>query len=405
MKLKHFLITLVAIAAGTACSLPGNENGMIEIEVGQTYPEKEIHLKEVAEISYVKLDASADDYLLDGSVVGISDKTIVAFNRKTNVFLFFSIDGKPLSHFNHQGGGPEDYVVVSSVLFDENAKELYVNDVAKKKLLVYSPDGSFKRTLPLPANSSVGRFFNFDNNSLLLYDGMKRARSIFAAGNKEPEVASDGDSYTYPFVRISKETGDVVEYIPVPEDFDIVLGIRLNDAETAGITNNIIPGRTMPIGYYRDGFLLYNQETDTVFYYAKNHALAPAFVRTPPIREMSPITYLNMLFEAGNYEFIQTHTLIKVLPGPLKTTYLARDKRDGAIYTQKIVFDDYHDADVILKPDMLLFSDGRTGFLQYPVDQLKEALADNKLNGKLRTITEGLADEDNDLLVLLKFKP
>jgi hypothetical protein len=404
MNPKHFLIVTMAIAIGTACTPSKNEGAITKIDIGRTYPEKIIHLNEVADISYVKLEAGNDDYLFEGTVAAISERTIVIFSRKTNMFLFFSIDGKPLSCFNRQGSGPEDYTVVSTVLFDEKARELYVNDIAKKKLFVYSPDGSYKRSLPLPESSSVGRFFSFDDNSLLLYDGIKRARSLFAAGNKDRNPALADGSYEHPFVRISKETGEVVEYIPVSEDFSVILGIRLDGDAPAEIVNRIIPGKTTPIGYYRDGFLLYNQETDTVFYYTKNHEPAPAFVRTPPVREMLPVTYLNMLFEAGDYEFIQTNTLIKVLPGPLKTAYLVRDKRDGAMYTQKTVFNEYLDAEVILNPEMLLSADGRTGCLQYPVFQLKEALENNLLSGELKTAAQELGDEDNDLLVLLRFK-
>ncbi|MDH6311581.1 hypothetical protein M2137_000331 [Parabacteroides sp. PFB2-10] len=389
-----FLLPIIAcLFFFSACLSPQKQGDIIEIDISQDYPEKELNLKDIADISYVKLDAADDKYLVQGSVVGVTDKTIVIGNWRASEFLFFTLDGKPKSKVSRRGNGPEEYVSITASLYDEENDELFVNDTRQHKLLVYSSTGEYKRTLSLPKGSIVERPYNFDKNSLLFYDLARSAGQI------------EGDLYEHPFVRISKKDGQVLEYPLIPEDTNIILGIKPEPGAPSPLGGFIL-GRKTHIINYRDGFLLYNQETDTMFYYQKNQSLTPVFVRTPPIKEMKQITYMNTLFEVGNYEFIQTMTLVKATPGPLKTTYLVRDKRDGSLFTQKIVFDDFKDANITLDPinNVNPTNNVKVGVLQYEVGVLKEALEKGKLSGELKKIVSEMGEEDNDLLILLHFK-
>lgn len=388
----------------TGCSPESEKEEITHIDVSSSdYPQKTIELSEIADISYVRFEHS-DEALFSGHVVEATDETIVIYSPSTKDFFFFDPEGKLKSKFNRYGNGPEEYNFVSTVCYDARTDELFVPDRRKKKMFVYSSQGDCKRIFTLPANASINFIADFDDHSLLLYDHAKREffnyHVQFAMQEEQPQGM--GEIYPSSYCLISKTNGDVLENIPMPENFELVLGVPPGDDAPPGL--RMLLGRTSRIVPYRSGFLLNNQETDTLFYLREDHSLTPAFVRTPPVKEMGTVTYLNALFEAGAYDFIQTMTLIKVLPGPLKTDYYIRERTSGDMYRPQVVFADYK-TDFVLEPGIVTTSkNAQTGVLMYDVGTLKTALQENRLAGKLKEIVADMGEDENDLLFLLKFK-
>ncbi|MDL2244136.1 6-bladed beta-propeller [Parabacteroides sp. OttesenSCG-928-J18] len=376
------------------CVIEKGEKDVISIDISKDYSAKEIDLREIADVSYVRFERS-NESLFGGFVACITDQTIVIYSHRTYDYLFFTYDGKLKSKFNRRGNGPEEYIAATSAVYDEAKNELFVLDASKKKLFVYSSVGECKRVFSLPSDASLGVLFDCDENSLLLYDSAKnnfRIRNIQAEAKGSEKVESIGNSFEHPFCRISKQNGHVMEYILVPENFDITLGVIESSI-------GIVPARKNNIINYRDGFLLYHQETDTMFYYRKDQPLEPVFARSPSMSDQQQ-TYLNTLFEGGCYEFIQTISLQL----PFKFNQLVRDKRDGSIYQQKIVFDEFQD-EIAFTPSVITTTrNAQVGVLQYDVVTLKDALDEGKLNGRLKEIVQDMDEEENDLLFLLRFK-
>lgn len=392
--MKNLFTCIVCFLFLTGCSSDKKDNHVTSIDVSREYLMKEIDLREIADVSYVRFEYS-DESLFNGFVACITDQTIVIYGYRTQDYFFFTFDGKLKSKFNRHGNGPEEYITATSAAYDEEKDEFFVLDASKRKLFVYSSVGEYKRGFALPSDASLGVLFDCDENSLLLYDGAKsnfKIRNIQAEATGSEKMEYIGNSFEHPFCRISKQDGHVLEYILVPENFDIPLGVIDSSI-------GIVPARKNNIINYRDGFLLYHQETDTMFYYQKDQPLKPVFVRTPPMSDRLQ-TYLNTLFEGGDYEFIQTITMQL----PFKYNQLVRDKRDGNIYQQKIIFDEFQD-EITFTPGVITTTrNAQIGALQYDVATLKDALEEGKLSGRLKEIVQDMDEEENDLLFLLRFK-
>ena len=70
------------------------------IDVSKEYPEKEIDLTDIADVTYVYLKSKSDDYLFKGSIDYVTQNRIVVIDRSSHSLLFFSKDGNPRSRFN-----------------------------------------------------------------------------------------------------------------------------------------------------------------------------------------------------------------------------------------------------------------------------------------------------------------
>ena len=67
---------------------------------------------------------------------------------------------------------------------------------------------------------------------------------------------------------------------------------------------------------------------------------------------------------------------------------------------------DYKDKNLILGPGVLSRSlkDSQTGYIVLPAAELLEALANEKLSGKLKEIASTLNEESNPVIMLMKYR-
>jgi hypothetical protein len=381
MRAILYLITYItACFCFAGCTLEQHETDIIPFDVSVSYPEKEITLEEVADIEYLQL-ALDDNFLFRTAPDAVTkDKIIFGLFREGDV-LVFSRNGKPLSKFNHKGDGPENYVSIRRVLYDETPGEFFV--CSRNKIAVYDTSGTFRRTIPLPEGASIVDITNFDSGTLLIYD--------------------DSDVYPGLFCLISKEDGHVVEVITIPEATKEADLTTVTHQDMNGVTNYYYPP-AYHIVSYKDGYLLTNYSVDTVYFLSAGKKLSPVLVRKPDMLSMEPMISLNGFVEAGNYEFLFT-VKYKADNGRLPKTYLMRDKKTGAIYRQKISFSSYKGKEVMLSPETIANTkDGKVGLIVLNLEELKQATAENRLSGTLKQLTERSGEEGNDIFMFLHFK-
>jgi len=113
MKRILYSAALLLALIVTACG--GDNKGVSElpqINMNASYPEKEICLQDVAEVSYVPLETT-DEVLLDGGAVVevLSAKGIVCVSN--NKVYIFHPDGKLRSILDKKGEGPGEYRYLS----------------------------------------------------------------------------------------------------------------------------------------------------------------------------------------------------------------------------------------------------------------------------------------------------
>lgn len=392
-KLFFSLITLFLLAA---CGTREKEiSGPVLFDATRDYPEKQLLLDEVADITYVPLSSETDSALFRGTLAHVSERTVTIHDFPRGIFYLFDRSGRYLSSFNHKGQGPEDYNFLITAFVDEARGELFA--IEKNRIQVYDKQGDYRRTLRLPDGAWVYEAADGGDGSILLVDNQERASILYAG-----MVDENAEAYEQPFVRISKEDGGLVSYITLPKNFLVDLSA---DLQSSGISLKVF-GPNHRLVSHRDGFLLTNQETDTIFLYAHDQ-LKPMMIHTPPISEQGEKSYLNGYVEAGDYLFFEK-VLVKAVENrrpPVPSAYYLYDKRDGQFYEQAVSMRDFEGKRIDLTPQIIRPSrDARLGCLLLTVDELQTANADGKLSGELKRIVDEMPEDSNDLLMLMRFK-
>ena len=394
--MRTLLINLAALLLLVACGQRADgPSDAILFDATRDYPEKPLWLDEVADITYVPLSSETDSALFRGTLAHVSERTITIHDFPRGIFYLFDRSGRYLSSFNHKGQGPEDYNFLVTAFVDEASGELFA--VEKNWIQVYDKQGDYRRTLRLPDGAWVLEAADGGDETILLVDNQERASILYAG-----MVDENAEPYEQPFVRISKADGGLVSYITLPKNFLVDLSA---DFQTAGISLKVF-GPNHRLVSHRDGFLLTNQETDTIFLYAHDQ-LEPRMIHTPAVKGMSEKSFLNGYVEAGDYLFFEK-VIVKAVENrrpPVPSVYYLYDKRENQFYEQSVGMRDFEGKRIDLTPKIIQPSrDARLGCLLLTVDELQTANADGKLSGELKRIVDEMPEDSNDLLMLMRFK-
>ena len=404
MKTLTSIIILIAFA--TSCSSnKRSEDGLPFIDVKSNYPEKEILLTDIADVTYLYLNSDDADYLYSGKNLYITKNTVVVLDNRSGNILFFSKDGVPKSHFNHLGQGPEEYPYALQLIYDENADEVFIVVGGGACLVqVYSSMGNYKRKITLPQGVMEYSLIDFDDRSFFFSDGMSIVMRKFAIQDKKDFPSND---YVLPSYRISKTTGDVLDKVELPGT-DLILGYMLSDGWWV-----FAP----PIASLKcpEGILLSNAEADTFFLYSGENSLTPVIYQTPSAASLNPVECISQYIDRGQYQVIQVSIMREgEFLGYFPAKYYLRNKKTGETVHPKFLLPDYQGKEFIMNPNRPK-ADGRyanDGFIyengycfELDLYELKEADRENKLSGKLKELVATLdEDTDNNVFMLVEFK-
>jgi len=393
--ISHLVIITVLVISCSSCHRP--QGDLPYIDVRKNYPQKEIFLTDIAEITYLHINSDDGDYLYSGTIRAITANTIVIPEpgSSSGNILFFDKDGQPKSRFNRLGNGPGEYRSFQRVLYDEDTDDVFVITYWDTLIRVYSSTGIYKRKIVLPRNTRMGNdIISFDDSSLFFYDANVENNRFDV--NYKDLPASDLIS---PFYRISKTDGAVLDYLELPMA-PIFLGIYID-------------GRPLPALHKTrlikcaEGVLLCNPENDTVFLYGKEKSLTPILHKTPLANETNPMTYLNNCVDVGNYQFMEIYTVRAgdVYAGIFPVKYFIRNKKTGEIFQQKLIVPDYQEKEFIIGIGQARISGLENSvFFELDLVELKEAYAQNRLSGKLKELVAILKEDDNNVFMIVEFK-
>lgn len=124
----------------------------------------------VEDCSVIPLETTEDNLILDPTVARFSGGYIYILDRfsPSKSLYVFSLEGKYVGKVGNRGEGPGEYLMPHSFAINESARELYVRDMAKNALLVYSlDDRSFLRQCPVPFNATC--FALLDDGHFIWY--------------------------------------------------------------------------------------------------------------------------------------------------------------------------------------------------------------------------------------------
>ena len=385
---------IVIHASITAClSNKQSINGLPCIDISKNYPEKEILLTVISDVSYLRVSTEENDYFYIGTISGIKENTIVIPDRSSGAILFFSRDGKPKSRFNRYGRGPEEYPqTYSTTIYDETADEVFIQ--YQNIIQVYSSTGVHKRKIILP--TMYAGMIDFDDQSLFLHDS-KQQFHYLDLGIEETDFTPHLCDSSY--FRISKMDGKVLEYVVRPS----------NETDLVAYDND--GGRSLQSLRYMKkcsaGLLLCDPATDTVFLYGEEKTIIPLFCKTPLVNKLSPKVVLTDFMDIGTHQYFRLATLVnhhedsKSFPDK----YYVRDKETGKIFHQKITLPDFKGKELFISAQNTLYTGKETiAIFELDLLELKEAYIQNKLSGKLKELVATLRDDDNNVYVIAQIK-
>ncbi|MDL2277236.1 6-bladed beta-propeller [Parabacteroides sp. OttesenSCG-928-G07] len=391
MRQLSILFLIIIITCLSACSdkKPSSVNlDLIEFDVTQTYPKKELDIHDIADVSYIILEAD-EEYLYQFPRTTITKNFIIENNLNGQGFLFFDRTGKPVSKVYRRGDGPEEYVRAENFLYVEEEDNLYVVVwYDSEKIKVYSRNGEYKKEYATPGDMTIGGIYNYDENFLLLHFIRQQ----------------------YPFGLLSKTNGEITFltdiFIEKPQEM-IVRYDRIVRPD-GSIGNN---GFFAFLGYYivkngRD-FLLNSYELDTIYRITLDQQLSPVVIRKPSFRETDPMIALHSFVESSSYLFFSSYRMEYDQENYIlfpKTAYLI-DKNTKKIYNQNIVNKDFEGENIIIDPyTVSTFISPLVGKVDYHIEELTQADKAGKLKGKLKETYDRMDEDDEYIYMLFELK-
>ena len=219
MKRIIYSAAMLLALLSTACGGGNKEaSALPQIDVNTNYPEKEICLQDVAEVSYVPLETTDEFLLADvASMEMVSSEGIMCVSDEK--VLLFHPDGKVKSLLDKKGEGPGEYRYVHYATADWERKEIYIHDIHQKAMMVYSMDGKFKHSFDIDIQARQNDLLCDNEGHIVLYKE-KAGRPVH--GKIEPPYR--------PVVWMSKEDGQI-DSLSHRQDYYTTMGVKAELAD------------------------------------------------------------------------------------------------------------------------------------------------------------------------------
>ena len=378
---KLYTITLLLASMLLSCGGGKGEaqkqkvsDGLWTFDVTKEYPTKEIYIQDIADVDYIPLETN-DSILWRGrEVLYLDDDYIVGANRNNGVY-FHDGKGKALNMFNKMGQGPKEYSDMYKVQYDKKSDEIYINDMFK--YYVYDKEGNFKRSfqgIEDKLYSRIEQFFILNEDELIQYN------------------------YNNHYTRVSRLTGEHLG--------DIKLGVADSTTTLSFRKNNMI-FNTIVSHFTKDkeGYIITSLPSDTTYLLTSNLQLKPIGVRIPPVSSQDVPVFLLPVKNTPRYYFMSTIKKEDSFP----TKAYMMDKKTNQIYYLKDYFKnkDYIGLKVHLDmfgPAVLANLPNNVCVQSLNITKLCEAYEEGKLSGKLKDIAANLKEDDNPVLMIIKFR-
>lgn len=381
MRTRFLIVATLIVTSFFSCSKKQDLN-IYTVDVTKDYPGVKLKLNDIADITYIKLE-SGSDFLVSTRPLCISDNYIVTGGADEGEILFFTINGDTLHHFSNHGNGPHEYLYAIDIHIDEQNNEIFIHDSFLRKILVYNLYGEFVREFPAETSYYIYPF----------------GKENFISYNLDNRSSVEEKPY---FSLVSKVDGSELNKVtfPMGDVHDLTVQTKM-DGGTFTYT-----AMHLPIIKSSNGYLLNELSADTVYKYSFDGGISPYILRVPSLQSMSTPVYLQIGVETSNYIFMAASQInAKSIDDMFPSTKLVYNKQDNQIYQYEVINEDYTDQEIYLDSEVIDHIDKTEyGVIRLRCGNLLKALEDGKLRGKLKEIALNLNEEDNDVLMLLKFK-
>lgn len=388
------LCILVSCANKASITPKESENqDLLIIDVTKEYPVKVINVQDIADVEYIPLETN-DSTLIEGWFPdAVSEKYIVYHNRNGQVNVF-NRKGKSLYSFSRRGGSNEEYNSIHDIVLDEEKKELYIVEPGLySKIFVYSLDGTFKRKFVLPAKHKSAYLLDYDENFLICYNNYYSDAPWQQLDQKEIELRDN------PYYFISKTTGDItpLNYY-IPNRIGNQLHLMRANGDGLSYQANIEP-------IVKNGSeIIISEFADDTIYSLKDKKLSPIMVKNPSAHKFTPPMMVAVEFFTDRY--VSINILEKIFDGTKpKKNSMVYDRHLKEFCRLALLNKDYTIKRAVKGPvkDRCALPRNTIINVLYAENLIKDNEA-GKLGGKLKHIASKLKEDDNPVLMLIKFK-
>ena len=362
-----------------------------KIDVSRNYPEREVFLQDVAKVEYIPLETNDNTLISSNSrIVYVSDNYIIVINLTQGDIFVFDGQGKSKFSFNNKGQSGTEYGYVSSIAFDEKAKEIFVSDrySAIPRFLVYTEDGKFKRTFPFPPDFSPSEIYSYNDELLLVYD-------VFGLNQ---------DNYSNkPYLLLSKNDGSIVDTIGIHLPVRVSDRIRFEGEVNGQKSMVILQIFTFNNRSYGKDFLIADWSSDSIYRLTPTKELQPVIVRTPPVQKSDPKMILSNSLITDKFVFLEKTVFdfeAAKNSSSIPSKDLMYDFETGQLNEYKLFNKDYKERSVGFTAAI---TSKNTGVYTLDVFRLLEADETGKVTGDLKPLLKTLDEEDNPILVKVTF--
>ncbi|MEG1693361.1 MAG: 6-bladed beta-propeller [Bacteroidales bacterium] len=383
-----FIVTSLFLFFG--CSDQTSSSSLIIIDTSRDYPESNLKLSDVAQVTYVPLKYGKDSTIFSnpGSLaVAVFHDTLFILNRRVPYFaqiLLYDMLGNPLSKIDRQGSGPGEYITLGNFILDTLRREIYGWDRESKKMLVYDFKGNCLREKYF--DNGYYDMVNISPDYLLGYNDNSQYMSMF----KENRL-----------VRTKKKT---ITFINKKDFTEQVSGFDYAKPMING-TQCIVGNHT----FTKDGLYITCDRSDTVYFLDRHLKLIPRIVDITP-HSAKRESMIKPIIETERYIFISKqyrwqYGLGKGVAAKRPDFYvydkakkkLFRLKKDQKMEDPFLLVNNY------IAIHQYMITQNHNYIATY-LDPLK--LLDNykTLPPELKSITETLKEGDNPVVMLIKFK-
>lgn len=392
MKKKNVILLLILFLVSSQIVSPQSKTGDLPVfDFSKDYPQKKLRLQDMADIEYVPLETT-DDILLGGSSVlsAVTDKYILVHEvRLGDIFVFDRKTGKLYSHFNHKGQGGMEYSwIKNGTILDEQKEEIYV---CSQFIQVYSLKGEYQRTLKINGFENDMKIFNFDDESLFIYD------DVVIEPGRENRTKKD------PYRLVSKIDGSLIS----------VLGLYFPKRYSNKISQQLEGNMWRPLQIYYpqnmhfgSDVMIMDISSDTLYQLSPEKGLTSLIVRTPSVHASEPRKIWIPLLRTDNFMMFSTFILDFNSSGGKTPTFMYNFKT-GEMNKVSILDTEY---------DTRVWSQGRwepggspaiaknmsAEFI--PASSVIDAYNGKRLVGNGMKIAKHLVEDDNPVVRIIKFK-
>lgn len=402
--LRFALLTLF-LSFGISCSKKekntyrsenNDKKSLYEIDLSQNYPKKTICWQDIANIEYVALQTNENTLIDNNYQVFITDSIIIIFNRGKGDIMRFDRNGKILSQFNNTGGSSKEYFSSHLFTYDKVKHEIYVYDILRRTIVIYSENGSFIRNIKVPTGYTIDAFCSFNDSLLIVNDKPDNDYRLKDHAN---------------ILYILKKNGTIIDSLSISRSGIIQTSYKSNNKQGS----DFLIWTADDLIFDGEKYFFTDISTDTIYEITKSRELKPFLIRKPAVFESKIAFLLDPVFKTKKYFFLNvyeydsgTEKLEK--PGEKMSIRDAKrllyDLENNTIIEPLFFNNDFKESEISNEVTKLNFheSDNNCGIIGIPADKLVEGLEKGELSGKLKEIASTLKEDDNPVLMIIKFK-